>query len=116
MNITIIATLLSLLVFLFVLELVRRHKLTFRYALAWLAVSVAAVFSAVFHEPLFALAAFFGFQLPSNFIFFMLSCAFVFLSLLLTVFLCQQHERNNAMAQKIALLEHALDKTKNQQT
>ena len=103
-----LAVAISMLMFLFVVELVRRHKLTFKYALAWLSVSAAGIFFAVFKQLLFQCAAFLGFELPSNFIFFALLCAFVFLSLLLTVFVCQQSERSNAMAQKIAILEFEL--------
>ena len=46
-----------------------------------------------------------GFELPSNFIFFSLLGMFVFLSLLLTVFLCQQNRRNDRMVQAIGLLD-----------
>ena len=105
MNIHVLAIVLSLLMFLFVVDLVRRRKLTFKYALAWLLVSASGVFFAVFHKFLFKIAAFLGFELPSNFIFFTLFCIFVFLSLVITVFLCQQNSRNDTMAQKIALLE-----------
>ena len=114
MNIRTLAFGISLIIFLFVVDLVRRHKLTFKYALGWLFTAAAAVFFAVFHHLLFACAVFLGFELPSNFIFFALLCVFVFLSLLLTVFLCQQNERNNAMAQKIAVLEFELREIKNQ--
>lgn len=112
MSIKLLAIGISSLIFLFVLDLVRRRKLTFKYALAWLFVSGFAVVAAVFHKLLFALAAWLGFELPSNFIFFSLMCAFVVLSLLLTVFLCQQNERNNRMAQKIAILESAIEELK----
>lgn len=112
MNIKVIAIIISVTIFLFVLDLVRRRKLTFKYALAWLGVSLAAIVSSIFHEFIFAVAAILGFELPSNFIFFSLMSAFVFLSLLLTVFLCQQHERNNAMAQKLAILESDIIKLK----
>ncbi len=112
MNIQILAVGVSLLMFLFVVELVRRHKLTFKYALAWLLISAAGIFFAVFKQWLFQCAAFLGFELPSNFIFFALLCSFVFLSLLLTVFLCQQNSRNDAMAQKIALLELEFEELK----
>ena len=112
MNIQVLAVILSLAMFVFVVELVRQHKLTFKYAFGWLLVSAAAVFFAVFHQLLFRCAAFLGFELPSNFIFFSLLCLFVFLSLLLTVFLCQQNERNDTMAQKIAILEFELKELK----
>jgi hypothetical protein len=92
---------------------VRRRKLTFKYAVGWLFVSGGAIFFAVFYRLLFACAAWLGFELPSNFIFFFtLFCVFVFLSLLLTVFLCQQNNRNDVMAQKIALLEFELNELK----
>ena len=108
MTIKLLAILISFGIFLYVLDLVRRRKLTFKYALAWLFVSAAAVISAIFHKLLFAVAAWLGFELPSNFIFFSLMCVFVVLSLLLTVFLCQQNERNNCMAQKISILESSI--------
>ena len=112
MNIHLVAIAVSVLIFLFVLDLVRRQKLTFKYALAWLSVSGAAIFFALFYKLLFAVAAWLGFELPSNFIFFTLFCAFILLSLLLTVFLCQQNSRNDRMAQKIALLEFELNELK----
>ena len=112
MNIQILAVGIAVLMFLFVVELVRRRKLTFKYALAWLLVSGAGIFFALFKQLLFQCAAFLGFELPSNFIFFALLCSFVFLGLLLTVFLCQQNGRNDAMAQKIAILEFELKQLK----
>ena len=112
MNIHMVAAGISIVIFLFVLDLVRRHKLTFKYALGWLFISAAGIFCVVFDQLLFACAAFLGFELPSNFIFFALFCVFVFLSLLLTVFLCQQNNRNDAMAQKIAILEFELKELK----
>ena len=112
MNIHILAIALSLLVFIFVVDLVRRHRLTFKYALAWLIVSGMGVFFAFFYKFLFKIASFLGFELPSNFIFFTLFCVFVFLSLVLTVFLCQQNNRNDTMAQKIALLEFDIKELK----
>lgn len=99
---------LSLLMGALVLELIRRKRLTFRYAFVWLLVAVLGVVLALFHHILFDLSVFFGFELPSNFIFFVLFGVFIFLTLLMTVFLCQQHNRNDKMAQKIALLEAAL--------
>ncbi len=112
MNIHVVAMVVSVGIFLFVIDLVRRRKLTFKYAIGWLFVSASAIFFAFFYKLLFACAAFLGFELPSNFIFFTMSCMFVFLSLLLTVFLCQQNNRNDCMAQKIALLEFELQELK----
>ena len=112
MSIKFLAVFLSLAIFLFVIELVRRERLTFKYALGWLLASCLAVFFSVFERLLFQLSALIGFELPSNFIFFVMICVFVLLSLLLTVFLCQQNSRNDKMAQKIAMLEFELKEFK----
>ena len=97
---------------LIVLELVRRDKLTFKYACGWLLVSFAGIIFTVFDALLFKIARFFGFELTSNFIFFSLLGIFVFLSLLMTVFLCQQNSRNDTMAQKLGILEMEFRKLK----
>ena len=96
----------------FVLELIRKERLTFKYAFAWLGVGALLVFFAVFDGLLYQLAYALGFQLPSNFIFFSLSGVFVVLSFLMTVFLCQQNERNDSMAQKIGILEFEIRQLK----
>jgi hypothetical protein len=98
----------SLLILLFVIELIRREKLTFQYALSWLVASTLALGLSIFDRLLFGISDFFGFALPSNFIFFILLAAFVFISLLMTLFLCQQSRRNETIAQKIAVLEFQL--------
>jgi hypothetical protein len=108
MGIKWLAFILSFGIFLFVIELVRRERLTFKYAAGWLMAALLAVFFSIFHKCLFAIAKFCGFELPSNFIFFALLCTFVFLGLLLTVFLCQQNDRNDRMAKKIGILEFEL--------
>ncbi|MBF0486091.1 MAG: DUF2304 domain-containing protein [Candidatus Omnitrophica bacterium] len=112
MGIKLLACGLSAVVFLFVLELVRREKLTFKYAFAWLFFSSLGVFFSVFHGLLFSLSRLFGFELPSNFIFFGLLSIFIVMSLLLTVFLSQQNRRNDRMAQKIGMLELEIQKLK----
>ena len=112
MPIKFLAIFISSSVFLFVIELVRRGKLTFKYALGWLVAAGAAVFFSLFENYLFDVSRWLGFELPSNFIFFTMFCLIVFLSLLLTVFLCQQNSRNDKMVQKIALLEFDLKELK----
>ena len=103
-----LALVLSLAILLTVIELVRREKLTFKYALGWMFLAFLAIFFAIFDVLLFGLARWFGFTLTSNFIFFTLLCFFVFLSLMLTTFLCQQNTRNDIIAQKLGILEMEL--------
>lgn len=107
-----LAVCVSAAVFLLVIELTRREKLTFKYASGWLIISLSAIIFAVFDQALFSIARFFGFELTSNFIFFTLLSFFVFWSLLMTIFLCQQNSRNDTIAQKIGILEQELNKIK----
>ncbi len=114
MPIKILTFALALFILLLVLELIRREKLTFKYAFGWMAVSILAIVLVLCDRFLFKLAAFFGFQLASNFIFFSILCVFVFLTLLMTIFLCQQNSRNDTIAQKIGMMQLELDKLKEQ--
>jgi hypothetical protein len=95
-----------------VVELIRQERLTFKYGLGWILVAFLGVGSAVFDGYLHELAKFLGFQITSNFLFFGALCAFVFLSLLLTIFLCQQNVRNDKLARKIGLLEFEIQRLK----
>lgn len=114
MNTKTIAGIMSFFILIMVIELVRRERLTFKYAVGWIFISLVAIFSVVFDQALYSLAHWLGFELPSNFIFFALLCFFVFLSLLLTTFLCQQNIRNDTIAQKIGILEMELSQLKEQ--
>ncbi len=109
-----LAGILSVAVFLTIIELVRRGKLTFKYAAGWLLISLSAIFFAIFNQFLFRMAHWLGFELTSNFIFFAPLSFFVFLSILLTTFLCQQDIRNDTIAQKIGILEMELLQLKEQ--
>jgi hypothetical protein len=113
MNARLLSILLSLTILLFVIELVRREKLTFKYAMGWLVVLSLAVFFAIFDHFLYGLSSWLGFHLPSNFIFFVILGGFVFLSLVLTILLCQQNSHNDAIAQKLGILENELEDLKN---
>jgi hypothetical protein len=114
MSLKIFVITLSVLIFLTIIELARREKISFKYAIGWIVIALLAIFFEIFHDLLFELARWFGFTLPSNFIFFILLTSFVFWSLFLTMFLCQQNQRNNTMAQKIGMLELELKTLKRQ--
>jgi hypothetical protein len=107
-TIKLITMAIATLILLFVVELIRREKLTFKYGFGWIVICILAMTFSVFDGFLFALAEKFGFILPSNFIFFSLISAIVFLILLMTIFLCQQDRHNNIIAQKVALLEEEI--------
>lgn len=109
MSLKVLSLFLAFCVFCFVIDLIRREKLTFKYGFAWLIFSSLICLLSVFDSVLYKLADYCGFVLMSNFIFFTLFCVFILLSLILTIFLCQQNFRNDCMAQKIALLETEIE-------
>ncbi len=109
MDVRLLPVLLSLVVLAAIVELARRDRLTFKYAASWILAALGGIGSALGRPALDRAAAFFGFTLTSNFIFFTALAGFVFLTLLMTVFLCQQTRRNELLAQNLALLEADLD-------
>jgi hypothetical protein len=112
MNGRILACSLLAVIFLFVIELVRQERLTFKYASGWLLISFVGILLAVFDGLLASLSKFFGFELLSNFVFFVMLGGFVFLSLFMTILLCQQNDRNERIAQKLGILENEIEKMK----
>jgi hypothetical protein len=92
------------------LELLRREKLTFKYAFGWIMIALLVVVLTVFDGLLYKIASLFGFELRSDFVLFIFLSAFVFLTLMMTLFLCQQNSHNDTIAQKLGILEFEIKK------
>lgn len=110
MPVKLLAIVISFFIFGFVVELIRREKLTFKYAFGWMLAAVLGLVFTIFDKLLFELSTWCGFVLPSNFIFFSLLGALILMSLMISIFLCQQNRRNDAMAQKISMLEYEIER------
>ena len=103
------------LLFLFVLELVRRRRLLERYALLWLASSLLLVALAAWRGGLEELAALLGIAVPTNALFFV---AFGFVLLLLLHFssaMSRQTDQIKVLAQRLALLEERLHRAESRE-
>lgn len=94
----------------FVLNLIRREKMSFKYAVTWLAASSLALLFSIKEIWLQAISKWVGFALPSNFVFFLLLIFVLLLSLLLTLYINEQNNRTEALAQTIAKLDFRLKK------
>lgn len=101
--------LMALAIFIFVIELIRRQKMTFRYSFFWLSTCLVALILSIWDNVLGFLAKAAGFALPSNFVFVLLLAFFLLLSLLLTIYINEQNNRTETLAQKTAILENKLD-------
>ncbi len=102
------AMVISIIIFLFVVELIRRQKMTFKYSTFWLGTCILVLFFAFNEHLLTKISQMAGFKLLSNFIFFFLLVFFIFLSLLLTIYINEQNSRSETLAQSIGLLEYKL--------
>lgn len=92
-------------ILLFVLDLIRRQKLTFKYSLAWLGASAVGLLFSINDGLIHKISHFAGFQLTSNFIYFLMLIFCVLLALLLTLYIDQQNTRSEYLAQKVGILE-----------
>ena len=106
----IFALIMACVILFLVIDLIRRQKMTFKYALTWLTASGCVLFFTVQDHWLNRLAQWAGFTLPSNFIFFLLLIFVIFFSLLLTIHINEQNSKSEALAQAMAKLDHRLKK------
>lgn len=97
-------------ILIFVLNLIRREKMSFKYALTWLLASSLALLFSIKEKWLQTISEWAGFTLPSNFIFFLLLLFVLLFSLLLTLYINEQNSRTEALAQAIAKLDLQLKK------
>lgn len=106
----IFALIMTFLILTLVINQIRRQKMTFKYALAWLATSAVVLFFTIQDSWVKKLAQWAGFALPSNFIFFLLLIFVIFFSLLLTIHINEQNSRTESLAQAMAKLDYRLKK------
>ncbi len=107
----IFAILVSSIIFLIVVDSIRRQKMTFKYSIFWLGTCLLALVLGINDRILVRLSELAGFSLPSNFIFFLLLAFFIVLSFLLTIYVNEQNTRTETLAQAVALLEHKLNQS-----
>jgi hypothetical protein len=104
------ALVMTALILFFVINLIRRQKMSFKYALAWLLSSSLTILFSIQDSWLQAISKWAGFALPSNFVFFLLLIFVILFSLLLTLYINEQNSRTEALAQTLAKLDYRLKK------
>jgi hypothetical protein len=110
------AFLMTFVILLLVIDLIRRQKMTFKYALVWLASSALVLLFTIQDHWLTHLAHAAGFTLPSNFVYFLLLIFVIFFSLFLTIRINEQNSRSEALAQAVAKLDHRIKKLEKEGT
>jgi len=103
----------TLVLFLFVLGLVRRRKIAERFAVLWLAISfVLLLLSSVGYAYLFRIAEFVGVPYPPSALFFLAVSGLTLLIINLFAWVSRLNDRTRVLTQQIALLSEKVDNLK----
>jgi hypothetical protein len=108
--IKIIALTVSGLIFLMVIELIRRNRLKERYSLLWLAASVMLIIFSSWRGLLHFIALKLGINYPPSFLFLLSIAFFIALLLHFSTVISTQTDQNKRLAQEIGMLKSRLAK------
>lgn len=86
-----------------------KGRLLLRYSLLWLTLALVAIFVSIFPDPIYALASVFGFDTPSNFIFFVALFFVMAICLSLSVAVSKQTLYVKDLVQNLALIEEKIE-------
>ena len=98
-----------LLLFIYVIHLVKHERLQLKYSLLWLAFGVTVLVLALIPGPLFALGRMLGFETTSNFIFFTGFIFMLLIALSLSAIVSKQAVAIKNLTQRIAIIECEID-------
>lgn len=101
---TVLGTAGALIIMVTLFEMLRRHRLREKYALAWFLIAVAALVSAAAPRLLVALTEALGVQVPVNLVFFVGSLVLFLMTLQHSSELGRLEERTRTLAEEIAVL------------
>lgn len=105
-----VAIIVTVLLLLFVFELVRRRKLQERYSLLWLAAALVLLLLAIFSDLLASVATTLGIATPSNALFAVAIGFLVLLVLHFSVTISRLTDESKVLAQRLALAEERLSR------
>lgn len=98
-----------LLLFIYVIHLVKHERLQLKYSLLWLAFGATVLVLALMPGPLFALGRMLGFETTSNFIFFTGFIFMLLIALSLSAIVSKQAVAIKNLTQRIAIIECETD-------
>lgn len=93
---------------LMILQLIRKEKLTLRYAFLWLLLSGSILIMGCFPKLITAVADFFGVHTPVNMLFFMGFCFSLVIIFSLSTALSRNSEKLKRLTQEMGLLEERM--------
>ena len=88
-----------------IIACLKRSHMSVKYSLAWLLLPVIFILMAIFMDPLAAFANWLGFDLLSNFIFFIILSLLLLLCFILTIIVTNQKSRIVELTQELSILK-----------
>jgi len=104
-----VAIIISVCIFIVVIELIRRNHLKERYSLIWLATSLALILFSVWRKLLDYISLKLGIYYPPSFLFLLAITFLIVLLLHFSTIISSLSEKNKRLAQEIGILKSRLD-------
>lgn len=105
----VIAIIVSISLFLFILYLVRKKKIKEEYSLLWLSSSIVFVFFSIWRDGLEYFAKLVGIAYPPAALFLILLLAVFLILIEFSINISRLTEQNKVLAQEIAILKHEME-------
>ena len=102
----------ALFLFVFIFWMLKRNSLSVKYSVMWLMLPVVFILMVIFSEPLNILANTLGFQLLSNFVFFIILGCLLVLCFLLTIIVSGLKNKINKLVQEVSILKKEMNDKK----
>lgn len=101
-----------LILFLYIVNMVRKKRIDLRYALGWLFLAVLILILDIFPQIVLWIAELVGIEIPSNMVFFVGFLLLVIMAYALTVSLSRLSLKVKRLTQELALLREEMERMK----
>ena len=95
----------AIILLIIIIACLKRSHMSIKYSLAWLLIPIAFILMAIFADPLAAFAKWLGFELLSNFVFFIALALVLMLCFVLTVIVTRQKNQIVELTQELSILK-----------
>ena len=109
-NLKIFLIVLIFLQFILIVSVVKRKKMTMRYASLWIFLSLIMMIVVIFPKIIFKLSDLFGFEVPSNMIFILGFFLLFYISFIITTTLSMQNRKIKLLIQELSMLKESVRK------
>ena len=110
--ILVMATIVNILIFVSVIELIRRNRLKEKYSLLWLFSSLVMLWFSVSRETLHYVSGLIGIQYPPSLIFLLAFFFLIVINIHFSTVISRLSDRSKTLSQEVAILKEMLERDK----